>query len=222
MMSATGRARGREVERREPRGVPRGKANIAAPATMSHTSLPSQSGPMALTTTRRSVSSRPTSRCGRRRRSRSPRDEKPVRRPPRRRTRYTICRSMSAPRYVGSGTRTRGASSSTGSSGSGPPCTCRSMSRATIPTTAYSRKNTTRLTGTRPRSPASTGRPGQHEALDDPGLAPGLGEHPARRRCRTGSAARPRGAVGRGKSSSRRRHSSRTPHSATSIEMPPR
>ena len=38
-------------------------ANIAAPATISHTSLPSQNGPMALIATRRSSSSRPTTVC---------------------------------------------------------------------------------------------------------------------------------------------------------------
>src|ERR1700754_4018885 len=38
-------------------------ANIAAPATISHTSLPSQNGPMALIATRRSSSPRPTTVC---------------------------------------------------------------------------------------------------------------------------------------------------------------
>ena len=38
-------------------------ANMAAPATTSQTSLPSQSGPIELIATRRSTSSRPTKRC---------------------------------------------------------------------------------------------------------------------------------------------------------------
>src|SRR4051812_45798051 len=38
-------------------------ANIAAPATISHTSLPSQNGPMALRARRRPSSSRPTAVC---------------------------------------------------------------------------------------------------------------------------------------------------------------
>jgi hypothetical protein len=39
---------------------PGNAANIDAPATISHTSLPSQTGPMVLMRTRRSVSSRPS------------------------------------------------------------------------------------------------------------------------------------------------------------------
>ena len=38
-------------------------ANMAAPATISQTSLPSQTGPMVLMATRRSTSVRPTSLC---------------------------------------------------------------------------------------------------------------------------------------------------------------
>ena len=38
-------------------------ANIAAPATISHTSLPSQNGPIELIASRRSASVRPTSPC---------------------------------------------------------------------------------------------------------------------------------------------------------------
>ncbi len=38
-------------------------AKMAAPPTMSHTSLPSQMGPMELTATRRSASSDPTNEC---------------------------------------------------------------------------------------------------------------------------------------------------------------
>ena len=38
-------------------------ANVAAPATISHTSLPSQTGPIVLTSTRRSRSLRPTNEC---------------------------------------------------------------------------------------------------------------------------------------------------------------
>ena len=38
-------------------------AKIAAPATISHTSLPSQTGPIVLTSTRRSGSVRPRNEC---------------------------------------------------------------------------------------------------------------------------------------------------------------
>ncbi len=38
-------------------------ANMAAPATISQTSLPSQTGPMVFTATRRSRSLRPTNEC---------------------------------------------------------------------------------------------------------------------------------------------------------------
>ena len=38
-------------------------AKITAPATISHTSLPSQTGPMVLTMTRRSGSVRPRNEC---------------------------------------------------------------------------------------------------------------------------------------------------------------
>ena len=38
-------------------------ANMAAPATISHTSLPSHHGPIVLIATRRSVSERPINRC---------------------------------------------------------------------------------------------------------------------------------------------------------------
>ena len=42
---------------------PGNAANIDAPATISHTSLPSHQGPMVLIATRRSVSLRPMNRC---------------------------------------------------------------------------------------------------------------------------------------------------------------
>ncbi len=42
---------------------PGNAANIAAPATISQTSLPSQSGPIVLIAARRPASSRPTTAC---------------------------------------------------------------------------------------------------------------------------------------------------------------
>ena len=42
---------------------PGNAANVAAPATTSHTSLPSQNGPIVFSATRRSVSVRPTIVC---------------------------------------------------------------------------------------------------------------------------------------------------------------